>query len=73
MRTESQVKRARMSNITIRVPDELMDRVRAKAARDYSKEAAVLRRVIRLGLDADDRLEGTTASSPREPAEAAVR
>lgn len=64
MRSESQVKRAPMSNITIRVPDELIDRIREIAARDYSREAAVVRRLIRLGIEADQRREQVDA--PRE-------
>lgn len=53
-----------MSNITIRVPDELIDRIREIAARDYSREAAVVRRLIRLGIEADQRREQVDA--PRE-------
>lgn len=53
-----------MSNITIRVPDELIDRIREIAARDYSREAAVIRRLIRLGIEADERREQVDA--PRE-------
>lgn len=56
-----------MSNITIRMPDELMERVREIAARDYSRESAVLRRLVRLGIDADERRE--RIDSPRQPIE----
>lgn len=58
------MKRSPMTSITIRVPDELMDRVRKLAKRDYSSESAVLRRVIRLGLDTDERLEPDDERSP---------
>lgn len=53
-----------MSSVTIRMPDDLMDRVREIAVRDYSKEAAVFRRLVRLGLEADERRE--RVDGPRE-------
>lgn len=63
------MKRA-MTSVTIRMPDDLMDRVRQIAARDYSKEAATMRRLVRLGLEADERRERVDA--PREPERVAV-
>jgi hypothetical protein len=53
-----------MSSVTLRMPAYLLDRVREVAARDYSKEAATLRRLIRLGIEADERRERVDA--PRE-------
>lgn len=63
------MKRGAMSNLTIRVPDELMDRVREIAARDYSRESVVVRRLLRLGIEAD--AQGERAIGPREPVQAA--
>lgn len=57
-----------MSNVTIRMPGELMERVREIAARDYSKEAAVLRRLVRLGIEADERREKVDAPAARTEA-----
>lgn len=68
MRVRSQVKRA-MTSVTVRMPDDLMARIREIAARDYSKDAATLRRIVRLGIEADERRERVDA--PRQPVEAA--
>lgn len=57
-----------MSNITIRVPTELLERVKDIAVRDYSKESAVVRRLLRLGIEADERRE--RVDTPRDPVEA---
>jgi predicted DNA-binding protein len=57
-----------MSSKTIRMPPELMERVRRVAARDYAQEGATIRRLVRLGLEADERREQVDA--PRETAEA---
>ena len=46
-----------MSTVTIRVPDDLMERVRTIAARDYAGDSSTLRRLIRLGVEADERRE----------------
>ncbi len=53
-----------MSSVTVRMPDDLMTRVREIAARDYSKEAAAFRRLVRLGIEADERRE--RVDGPRE-------
>lgn len=58
-----------MSNITVRVPTDLMERVNEIAARDYIERSAALRRLIRLGIAADERHE--RVDEPREPARAA--
>ena len=57
-----------MSNITIRVPTELLERVKDIAVRDYSKESAVVRRLLRLGIEADERRE--RVDTPRDHVEA---
>jgi predicted transcriptional regulator len=58
-----------MTSVTVRMPDDLMARIREIAARDYSKDAATLRRIVRLGIEADERRERVDA--PRQPVEAA--
>jgi len=58
---ESQVKREPMSNVTIRMPAELLERVKSIAALDYSREAQALRRIIRLGCEAAEREEARNA------------
>lgn len=68
MRVRSHVKQA-MSSVTVRLPDDLMARIREIAVRDYSKEAAVFRRIVRLGLEADERRE--RVDQPPQPAVAA--
>lgn len=56
-----------MLTVTIRVPADLMERVKKTAARDYAGDSATLRRLLRLGLEADERRERVD-----EPARAAV-
>lgn len=46
-----------MSNLTVRVPDDLLARVREIAARDYADQSAAVRRLLRLGIEADARRE----------------
>lgn len=53
-----------MSNLTLRVPTELMERLKRSAARNYSTHSDAARRILRLGLDADERLE--QGDSPAE-------
>jgi plasmid stability protein len=50
-----------MSNVTVRMPEDLMARIRVIAARDYSNEAATVRRIVRLGIEADERREQVDA------------
>ena len=52
-----------MLTITIRVPADLMDRVKAIAVRDYAGDSATLRRLLRLGLEADERRERVDESA----------
>ena len=61
------MKRA-MTSVTIRLPEDLMARVREIAARDYSRDAVTLRRIVRLGVEADARREQVDA--PLQPVEA---
>lgn len=58
-----------MTTITIRVPEDLMERVKAVAVRDYAGDSATLRRLLRLGLEADERRE--RVDEPSQPAEVA--
>lgn len=51
-----------MTTITIRVPTDLMERVKAVSARDYAGDSATLRRLVRLGLEADERREQVDAA-----------
>lgn len=59
-----------MCTITIRVPTDLMERVKVIAARDYAGDSATLRRLLRLGLEADERRE--RVDGPSEPEVVAV-
>lgn len=59
-----------MTTITIRVPADLMERVKTIAARDYAGDSATLRRLLRLGLEADERRE--RVDGPARPETVAV-
>jgi plasmid stability protein len=70
-RLESPVERA-MISVTVRMPADLMDRVRVVAARDYDGDSAALRRLLRLGLEADERREMVDRPAVRETVEGAA-
>jgi Arc/MetJ-type ribon-helix-helix transcriptional regulator len=51
-----------MTNITLRLPRELIERVSDVARRDYGKSSETYRRLLRLGLEADERRERVDAA-----------
>lgn len=63
------MERALDTTITIRVPADLMVRIKAIADRDYAGDSATLRRLLRLGLEADERRE--RVDGPRSAIEVA--